>query len=51
MVPVVSQAGFGLMSCLPITLLPSLLSCSMDENAAAGAIITCTLMDANLLAF
>ena len=45
MVPVVSEAGFVLMSCVPIASLPSLISCSVAENAAAGAVIACTLTD------
>ena len=45
MMPVVPEAGFGLMSCLLMTSLPSLLACSVDENAGAGAVITCALMN------
>ncbi len=45
MTPVVSETGFGLMSCLSLTLIPSILTCSVDENAGAGAVIACALMD------
>ncbi len=45
MVPVVTE----LMSCVSIASLPSSAECSVDENAAAGAVIVCTLMDMFLL--
>ena len=54
MVPVMPEADFELMSCVSIASLPSLATCSVDENAGAGAVMACALMDVfqlNLFAF
>ncbi len=45
MIPTVPEAGFAFMSCVSIASLPSLATCSVDENAGAGAVITCAFMD------